>query len=59
MNTIYTDIRDEFGSSSVGAQFPKYTISIRQASRLLNKYDKAKASTIAKRYSSIMKEVTR
>jgi hypothetical protein len=58
MNTIYNEIKEEFGSSSLSINnpLPSYALSIRQCQILLNKYGMEKASVIAKRYYSLKKK---
>ncbi len=57
MNTIYTEIADEFGSSalSINNPLPKEALSLRECQILLNKYGFEKAMVIAKRYASMNK----
>lgn len=57
MNTIYNEIAEEFGSSSLSINnpLPSYALSIVQCQILLNKYGMEKASVIAKRYASLQK----
>ena len=58
MNTIYNEIAEEFGSSSLSINntLPSYALTIRQCQILLNKYGMEKASVIAKRYASVQKK---
>jgi hypothetical protein len=58
MNTIYNEIADEFGSSSLSINnpLPSYALTIRQCQILLNKYGMEKASVIAKRYYSLARK---
>ena len=58
MNTIYNEIAEEFGSSSLSINnpLPSYALTIRQCQILLNKYGMEKASVIAKRYYSLKKK---
>jgi hypothetical protein len=57
MNTIYNEIKEEFGSSSLSINnpLPSYALSIRQCQILNNKYGFDKALVIAKRYASLQK----
>ena len=57
MNTIYNEIAEEFGSSSLSKNnpLPSYALTLRQCQILLNKYGMEKASVIAKRYASLAK----
>ena len=57
MNTIYNEIAEEFGSSSLSINnpLPSYALTIRQCQILNNKYGFDKAMIIAKRYASLQK----
>ena len=58
MNTIYNEIAEEFGSSSLSKNnpLPSYALTLRQCQILLGKYGMEKASVIAKRYYSLKKK---
>lgn len=58
MNTIYNEIADEFGSSSLSINnpLPKWALTLNQCVSLIEKYGYEKATLIAKRYASLQKK---
>jgi hypothetical protein len=57
MNTIYNEISDEFGSSSLSINnpVPSWTLTINECAKLIDQYGYEKATLIAKRYAALHK----
>ena len=58
MNTIYNEISDEFGSSSLSINnpVPSWTLTINECAKLIDQYGYEKATLIAKRYAALQKK---